>query len=479
MKGQSKQLMQLIKLTAGIPDELLHKEKDLKAAITYNKQKLNRAQQSDNQRKIKETNTILFDKREQLQKLLNQLETDYPEYYERKYKTDVTNLEELKNQLGQNNSTAIEFFVGKKTLYICIIDSENISLHQLEKEADFEAVLADFLVTTANPSPKISEFKTYTQSAALLYQKLLKPVLPSTQNILIIPDGKLTYLAFDALIQNPVEGEYKESRYDTLSYLVNQFNINYAYSASVLLEKKPQKSTQKLKSFAGFAPGFSNRKIAPIRSENLDSLIHNQREVKAIKKIMGGSVFLDEAATTKHFFDHADEYRILHFATHVVAGDTTENTGHRIHLNDSTLLADDIYNSSLNTDLVVLSACETGHGKFIEGEGVMSLARAFRYIGCPSLTASLWSVDDKSTADIMIDFYKNLNALQTQDQALTNSKRTYLQQLNTYEKAHPFYWAGFVHVGDTSTITVTNNAFQWLWCLLGFIVLLGLWKWLK
>ena len=467
------------KLTAGIPDDLLDEERDLKADIAYNKQKLNKAQRTKNQDKVKEINTILFEKREQLQKLLYQLETNYPEYYTIKYNTDVASIDELKHKLKAEKSVAIEFFMGEKILYTCIIDGEKIALHQLEKEADFEVALTDFLATTSNPSSKISDFEAYTHSASLLYQKLLKPILPSTQNILIILDGKLTYLAFDALIQHPVKGEYNEPRYDTLSYLVNQFNINYAYSASVLLEKKPQKSAQRLKPFAGFAPGFSSGKIAQIRGENLDSLIHNQREVEAIKQIMGGSAYLNEAATTRHFFDHADEYQILHFATHVVAGDTTQNTGHRIHLNDSILLADHIYNSSLNTDLVVLSACETGQGEFIEGEGVMSLARAFRYTGCPSLTASLWSVDDKSTADIMIDFYKNLHAQQAQDQALTNSKRNYLQQLNTYEKAHPFYWAGFVHVGDTSAIALANNSLEWLWWGLGFVVLFGLWRWLR
>ncbi len=476
------------KITTGIPDSLLNQEKDLKVKISYNKRRLNKAQASNNQEKIKEFNAILFEKREQLQKLINQLETDYPEYYERKYNTDVANLEELQNQLKQTNSTAIEFFMGEKVVYVSIINGENIRLHQLEKEADFEATLTDFLVVTSNPSSKISDFETYTQSAASLYQKLLQPILPSTQNILIIPDGKLTYLAFDALIQHPIKGEYKEPRYDTLSYLVNQFNINYDYSASVLLEKKPQKSTQKLKSFLGFAPGFSSDESTPsfsseefahTRSGELDSLVHNQREVEAIKDIIGGIAYTSETATIQNFFDHANKYRIIHFATHAVADDTIQNTGHKIYLQDSVIRAEDIYNTSLNADLVVLSACETGQGELIEGEGVMSLARAFRYTGCPSLTASLWSVDDKSTADIMINFYKNLSIQQAQNQALTNSKRTYLQQLNTYEKAHPFYWAGFVHVGDTSAIARANNSLQWLWWVLGFVVLLGLWRWLR
>lgn len=467
------------KITAGIPDTLLNSEKELKIQISYNERRLSEAQLDDKQEKIKEYNAVLFEKREQLQKFLSQLEADYPEYYTIKYNTDVADIDELKNKLKAEKSVAIEYFMGDNTLYACVIDGENIALHQFEKGENFEAALTDFLAVTSNPSSQISDFKTYTHSAALLYQKLLKPILPSTQNILIIPDDRLTYLAFDALIQHPTKGEHKESRYDTLSYLVNQYNINYAYSASVLLEKKPRKSIQKLKPFAGFAPEFSSGKIAEVRGEDLDSLIHNQREVETIQDIVGGTAYINEAATTQDFFAHANEYRILHFATHVIAGDTTQNTGHRIHLNDSVLLAEDIYNASLNADLVVLSACETGQGELIEGEGVMSLARAFRYTGCPSLTASLWSVDDKSTANIMIDFYKNIYKEQAQNQALANSKRTYLQELNTYEKAHPFYWAGFVHVGDTSAIALAGNSMQWLWWVLGFVVLLGLWRWLR
>jgi len=258
------------KITTGIPDNLLAQEKDLKIKIGYNKRRLSEAQRADNQEKIKEYNAVLFEKREQLQKLLSQLEADYPEYYTIKYNTDVASIGELKNKLKAEKSTAIEYFMGDNTLYACVIDGEHIALHQFEKGGDFEAALTDFLSTTSNPSTKESNFIKYTNSAILLYQNILKPILPPTENLLIIPDGRLTYLAFDALIQHPLNGEYKESRYDTLSYLVNQYNINYAYSASVLLEEKPQKKKQGLKVFAGFAPEFSSGEIGKIRGENLD-----------------------------------------------------------------------------------------------------------------------------------------------------------------------------------------------------------------
>lgn len=472
------------KIATGIPDSLLDKEKDLKVSISYNRKQLSDAQTADNQGKIKKYNSILFEKREQLQKLLSQLEADYPEYYAIKYNTDVADIDEFKNELKAEKSTAIEYFMGDSTLYACVINDENIALHQFKKGANFESALSDFLLTTSNPPTKKGNFITYTNAATFLYQNLLKPILPPTENILIIPDGRLNYLSFDALIQHPLTDEYDEPRYDTLSYLVHQYNINYAYSASVLLEKNSRKSTPKLKPFAGFAPEFSSGEFTPKLSNNeivsrskLSKLVYNQQEVETIQQIMGGSAYLDEAATTQHFFDHADEYRIVHFATHVVADDTIQNTGHKIYLQDSTLLADHIYNSSLNADLVVLSACETNQGELIEGEGVMSLARAFRYTGCPSLTASLWSVDDKSTADIMIDFYKNLHAGQAQDQALTNSKRNYLEQIQTQAEAPPFYWASFVHVGDTSEISMSgDNRFLWFWVALGLLIMLGLWK---
>jgi CHAT domain-containing protein len=110
-----------------------------------------------------------------------------------------------------------------------------------------------------------------------------------------------------------------------------------------------------------------------------------------------------------------------------------------------------IYNLTLNADLVVLSACETGIGELKRGEGIVSLARAFAYAGAKSIITTLWSVNDKSTMHIMEEFYRQLHKGQPKDYALWKAKMEYLQKAKS-ETAHPFFWSAFVPVGDMRAV---------------------------
>jgi len=109
---------------------------------------------------------------------------------------------------------------------------------------------------------------------------------------------------------------------------------------------------------------------------------------------------------------------------------------------DGLLAAYEIFNLKLKADLVVLSACETGLGKEVKGEGLMRLTRAFMYAGTPSVVVSLWNVNDESAADLMIRFYRHLQAGKTKSEALRQA------QLETIgDNGFPFFWAPFVLVG--------------------------------
>ena len=110
----------------------------------------------------------------------------------------------------------------------------------------------------------------------------------------------------------------------------------------------------------------------------------------------------------------------------------------------------------LNADMAILSACQTGYGVINRGEGVMSLSRAFAYAGVPATVMSLWKVPDNTTKEIMVAFYQNLKAGQAKDEALRNAKREYLQNhAESDELQKPFYWAGFVAVGNMTPIDMT------------------------
>lgn len=126
--------------------------------------------------------------------------------------------------------------------------------------------------------------------------------------------------------------------------------------------------------------------------------------------------------------------------------------------NDSTayfLRAADLYGLALNADMAVLSACNTGTGLVERGEGVRSLARAFSAAGCPSLIASLWNASDKSTKEILVDFYKNLKKGQTKAEAMRRAKLTYLENAPPTYQA-PYYWSHLNVIGESGPLEVLN-----------------------
>jgi CHAT domain-containing protein len=105
----------------------------------------------------------------------------------------------------------------------------------------------------------------------------------------------------------------------------------------------------------------------------------------------------------------------------------------------------EIFNLKLNAELVVLSACETGLGKEVRGEGLIGLTRAFLYAGTPSVAVSLWKVEDRSTAELMARFYRHLKDGRTKAGALRQAQ---LDLIGDKKFAHPYYWAPFVLVGE-------------------------------
>jgi CHAT domain-containing protein len=122
----------------------------------------------------------------------------------------------------------------------------------------------------------------------------------------------------------------------------------------------------------------------------------------------------------------------------------------------------------LNADLVVLSACETGYGRFETGNGIASLARAFMYAGVPALVVSLWQVNDQSTSIIMQNFYKHLANGKTKSAALRQAKLDYIKLVDNPIAAHPAFWSPFILIGDESPVQLQRKgAGNWLWWAVG------------
>jgi CHAT domain-containing protein len=172
-----------------------------------------------------------------------------------------------------------------------------------------------------------------------------------------------------------------------------------------------------------------------------------QDEALAIGKILPKSkVLLRAEATETNLRTYGSQYSFIHLAVHGTFDlDKPLNSAlllARDKDNDGLLRAGDLYNLSLNADLVTLSACETALGKVATGDDVVGFTRGFLYAGARSLISSLWQVDDQATRDLMVAFYSNLQSM-TKDEALRQAQ---LKVKKQYQ--HPYYWAAFVLTGS-------------------------------
>jgi len=296
-----------------------------------------------------------------------------------------------------------------------------------------------------------------------LYRELIAPVAPHlsgpVQQLVVIPSGVLHFLPFEALISS---GPGRPP-----AYLVDQFVVSYAPSATMLAELTPSRPATRpppeadLIVFAnaargGVTPsaGVSLGVRALYEEEGLaaDRLPFSAAEAKAISSYAGdGSRVLLDAEASEHQVKRLplDRYRVIHFATH---GLVSQRAPARSSLvlapgsadEDGFLQAREIYGLKLAAELVVLSGCQTARGAILAGEGVQGLARACFYAGAQAVLASLWNVNDRGTARFMDAFYKHLADGESKARALRSAK---LQVLRDTPEISPRHWAAFVLIG--------------------------------
>jgi len=462
---------------AGIPSDLLEREQELRERINYEEKELIRLNEEAAQvadpaiRSLRET---IFQRNLQYQYLQERFERDYPEYYRLKHATTVVSLEEVSRRLSQTGQAILEYVVGEENIFLFLIRSDEFQLLKIRKDfplSDWIQQMREGMTTyhtTAAPPDllKIRMQQQYAEVAHQLFRKLIAPVedqLPD--RLLIIPDGVLGYLPFEALL---TELPNRPDRFHTHAYLLRDHAISYSYSATLLeeVEEKRQISAPRPGALA-FAPFYDGDQTelsqlqaytppSSLRS-GFQPLAFSGEEVYQVKRLMGGEALIGKDATEEAFRKHCGAYRILHLSTHGKADDRSSDLSYLAFTpiddgeENELLYVRDLYNLRLNADLVVLSACETGIGRLQRGEGIISLARAFTYAGAKSIVTTLWSVSDAKSKFLVTRFYEYLTKGVSKDRALQRAK---LDLLETFagEAADPFYWAGFVGVGSMTPI---------------------------
>ena len=415
----------------------------------------------NNSTKILELSDSLDLVQDAYQRLLANIKESNPAFYQFKYADQQFSLENLQSLLANDMRQMLTYHIGEKSIVAFAISGEEVNMSKTDwGKLNEESILRlRQLIISNGDQQQINTLLTE------LYQTLIQPNVDFVRNskLTIIPDGVLSYLPFD-LLKEKEDG----------SSMINNYTISYDYSAFLYQHFKNQEATNKSKLLA-LAPKFNNPGLATdnIRSE-IVALPGAEMEVDQIGEIFSSTILKGNQATESAFKSEATNYGILHFATHALVDDFSPgNTRLIFDLNetgedDGYLHSHEIYNMKLNADLVTLSACNTGFGKIKKGEGVMSLSRAFAYAGSPNSLVSLWPASDKSSPIVMESFYQNLADGMPKDEALRKAKLDYLE--STPEKGtHPFYWSGFVFIGNPQPIDTSSNI--WLWILISTVLL--------
>lgn len=391
----------------------------------------------------------LFALRKDYDLFLNDLQEKYPAIFQQKSNID-TSITDLFNVLKQKNAALIEYYVTDSSLYSFVIHNGSIRTYRKDLPADFSRLVKRYRGLTTELS--VDAYAQFVNVSYDLYQILLQLELDGLDQIsdklIIIPDGILNYISFDALLRSKPTN-LENNRYDILNYTLKDYSLSYHYSSLLFLQKKDKVSGEMTAYAPLFSKSNSNHTI-------LDSLVYNREEVLLINKVYNGEIYLDSTATKSQFIETVGDFSIAHLATHASCNDSLPMES-KIYFFDAPISTHEIYNLPHKLDLVVLSACETGKGVLKAGEGIMSLSRAFIASGCKSVITSLWNVNDKTTKNLMESFYKNLSNNKSVQTSLHQSKLEYLSSINSIMDAHPYYWSGFVLVGDD--VSFSDNGF--------------------
>lgn len=398
-----------------------------------------------------------------LEQVQQQIRTLLPSLNILEKQSDILGLKDIQAELKVNQaiveyhiSTDDEFgiYPNPNTGYGLVITKDTTSLFALKDLSSIKASITSLLEKLSGPQQTQNEVKTFNTNTHHLYNSLfpdfIKPLIEG-KSLTIIPDNYLSQIPFEVLTVSDSTPN---------DYLILHHEINYKYSYS--FHHAQSKDYQLLENeFVAFAP-------VNFQSDQLANLQNSAREIETIDNYFNGASYIGAKATKANFIDQLGKGSIVHLATHANAADSITPW---ISLYDEKVSLDELSNYQNEASLVVLSACNTTSGEILQGEGTMSLARAFFYGGTQSTLSSLWQIDDKATSTLMNEFYKNLSEGVTKSAGIRNAKLTYLKNHSGSELS-PYYWSSFILIGDTSPIP-TNNYTVYYYILIGIALLIG------
>jgi CHAT domain-containing protein/Tfp pilus assembly protein PilF len=446
-----------IDISQGINPVQANREKELMRDLSraYNRLLASGLAPSDKEEILNQINTS----EDELESLKRDIRISSPAYADLKY-PEVITYEEVLKDLVERDVAFFAYSVGKGASYGFVISSHGLKILDLPPKGTLQKQVIEY--RKAISDRRNEDFRLGTT----LFQELIGPGLEhGVKKIIIVPDDILNLLPFETLL----------TKNKPASWLIQDYMIGYVPSLSSLrvlkqryhAERRPEKDLLAIgdilfrSSDGSMGDGSSPTSIVDLGSaENIPitHLKYSALEVQSISHLFKEdkvTILEKEMASERWLKSHPlMDFRIIHFATHSLVDDKKPaRSAILLSYNpaqgeDGLLQAREIYNLKLNADLVTLSACQTGLGQFIRGEGIEGLNRAFFYAGTSSILMSLWAVNDQATFHLMERFYRHLQRGESLAGSLREAK---LEMIHSSVFSHPYYWAGFIINGKTDS----------------------------
>ncbi|MCG8475674.1 MAG: CHAT domain-containing protein [Cytophagales bacterium] len=419
---------------------------------------------------------------EQKQRRLDSLDTNlqllYGNYAQEKTRYCKLKLKDFLFQLERRKVAYLDFHLGKKHVYLLLLTAEHQEFLKLKIDESFRRNLREVFQALYQKTSRRLAFSGKRQ-ARELYRFLIEPIshrIAHYKNLLITPNQELSYIPFDVL------------RKPDGRYMIEDQIIFYAPSASLWMHSQHNKRRlSAMNPMLAMAPFAEKRQSTPsaypfeiFRNSRraLASLPYSRKEVESVSE----KPVLGEQASKKFFMDKADEFPIIHLATHAIASENNPDLSYiqffpsnQDLTHKNRLYAHEIQHLKLdNTLLLTLSACNTGNGQLLVGEGIMSLSRAFQQAGVSNVLFTHWVAEDKSTAQLIEAFYRNLNDGMGKAEALWKAKIDFMkaQEAHGVKSLNPFYWANLQLSGNNAPL-LRKRRLPVYWLLLGMGLLCG------
>ena len=441
-----------IDIASGIDFKLANQEKEIMREITdrYNKLLVPELKQEERQKLTAEIRAF----EENLEALKAEVRSTSPAYANLKY-PEVITYDQVRKELADAQTAFFAYSVGKDESFCFTVTRNRIHAFSLPGRATIQQQVAEYRKVISDRDNQ--DFRL----GQTLYKELIEPGLAdigSIRRIIIVPDDILHLLPFETLVVrsgNPFR------------WLIEDYEIAYTPSLSSLryLEKRKSSGPKPAHDLLAlgdpyYGPNEESPQSAnpegffsgdPVSFERLHYASQEVQSSAALFKPGREIVFLRREASEENVKSaNLLDYKIIHFATHGLIDDQRPGRSAIIlaldeePTEDGLLQMREIFNLKMRAELVTLSACQTGLGQSIRGEGIEGLSRAFFYAGASSVLMSLWAVNDEATSQLMERFYYHLLKAETTMGALQQTK---LEMIASSALRHPFYWAGFVLSG--------------------------------